>query len=106
MRSPEGQDFWSAGVYQEIEEPGRLVVTDYFTDAEGNAVDPSVYGMSTWPAECRITTTFTEQDGRTRVSVVHAGLSSPLPEGDEVIEQCRQGWNECLDKLEAYLQRP
>lgn len=38
MRSPEGQDFWSTGIYREIVEPERIVCTDSFADAEGNVV--------------------------------------------------------------------
>jgi len=40
MHSPEGQDFWSQGVYREIVEPERIVRTDTFTDEKGNLVSP------------------------------------------------------------------
>jgi len=36
MRSPEGRDFWSKGVYREIVAPERIVCTDFFSDAEGD----------------------------------------------------------------------
>lgn len=32
MRSPEGQDFWSTGVYQEITPMDRTIYTDSFSD--------------------------------------------------------------------------
>src|SRR5688500_6087761 len=38
MRSPEGQDFWSTGVYREVTAPERLVMTDSFADEKGNVV--------------------------------------------------------------------
>lgn len=99
MRSPEGKDYWSKGVYREVIEPERIVSTDSFADENGNAVSPQEYGMSAdWPAEATIEATFTDHDGKTEVTVRH----SPIKPGDER-EMCRQGWNECLDKLAGYL---
>jgi len=45
MRSPEGQDIWSTGVYREIVPLERIVSTDSFADAEGNVVPASHYGI-------------------------------------------------------------
>ena len=99
MRSSEGQEFWSQGVYREIVEPERIVVTDSFADENGNPVSPEHYGMSPdWPAEALITATFTEQAGKTRLTVQH----TPLPSGRER-DLCEQGWSESLDKLADYL---
>ena len=99
MRSSEGQDFWSQGVYREIVEPERIVCTDSFADENGNPVSPEHYGMSPdWPAEALITATFTEHAGKTRLTVQHA----PLPPGRER-DMCEQGWSESLDKLADYL---
>src|SRR5688500_147272 len=36
MRSPDGQDFWSTGVYREIVPMEKLVITDSFADEQGN----------------------------------------------------------------------
>jgi uncharacterized protein YndB with AHSA1/START domain len=41
MRSPEGRDFWSTGVYREIVEPERIVYTHSFADEKGNPVPAS-----------------------------------------------------------------
>jgi uncharacterized protein YndB with AHSA1/START domain len=99
MRSPEGQDFWSRGVYREIVEPKRIACTDSFADEQGNVVSPEHYGMSPeWPAEALITVTFTEHAGKTRLTLQH----SPLPPGRER-DLCRQGWEESFDKLADYL---
>ena len=95
MRSPEGQDFWSTGVYREIVAPSRLVCTDSFADEKGNVVPASHYGMSgEWPLELLVTVTFEEQGGKTRLTLRHVGL----PAG-EMSEQCEAGWNESFDKL-------
>jgi uncharacterized protein YndB with AHSA1/START domain len=99
MHSPEGHNFWSRGVYREIEEPKRIVCTDTFADEKGNTVSPQQYGMSPdWPAEALITVTFTEHAGRTRLMLHH----EPIKPGPEC-EMCQQGWNESLDKLADYL---
>jgi uncharacterized protein YndB with AHSA1/START domain len=51
MRSPEGQDFWSTGVYREIVEPELIAYTHSFVDEKGNPVPASHYQMpGDWPA--------------------------------------------------------
>lgn len=100
MRSPEGKDYWSKGVFREIVEPERIVCTDSFADEKGNIVSPEAYGMSSdWPEEALVTATFEEHAGKTEVTVRYAPVL-PGPERD----MCRQGWNEMLDKLEDYLE--
>ncbi|MEJ2701642.1 MAG: SRPBCC domain-containing protein, partial [Sedimentisphaerales bacterium] len=92
MRSPEGKDYWSRGVYREIVEPERIVGTDSFADENGNPVSPESYGMSPdWPAEALIEVTFADREGKTEVTVRY----SPVKPGSER-DMCRQGWNECL----------
>lgn len=95
MRSPEGQDYWSTGVYREIAAPEKLVCTDSFADEKGNVVPASHYGMTgEWPLELQVTITFEEQSGKTKMTLRHAGL----PAG-EMAEMTGAGWNESFDKL-------
>jgi uncharacterized protein YndB with AHSA1/START domain len=99
MRSPEGQDFWSTGVYREIIEPELIVCTDSFSDAKGKLVPASYYGMSgDWPLELLVRVRFEELDGMTKLTLRHIGI----PEGENR-ELAEAGWNESFDKLEAYL---
>ncbi len=101
MRSPEGEDYWSTGMYREIVPPERIVATDSFADEKGNIVPASQYGMSgDWPMELLMTVTFEEPDGGTRLTVRSAGL----PPG-EPTEQAEAGWNESLDKLAEVLEQ-
>jgi uncharacterized protein YndB with AHSA1/START domain len=101
MRSPEGREYWSTGVYREIVAPERLVATDSFADEHGNVVPASYYGMSgDWPVEMLVTVTFEEQDGKTKLTVRHSGLEA---HSDTDIQNMRQGWNETLDKLDEFL---
>jgi uncharacterized protein YndB with AHSA1/START domain len=99
MRSPEGQDIWSTGVYKDIVPRERIVSTDSFADAEGNVVPASYYGMSgDWPLELMVTVIFQEEDGKTRLTLQHTGF--PDNENKTLAEA---GWNESLDKLAEYL---
>jgi uncharacterized protein YndB with AHSA1/START domain len=95
MRSPEGQEFWSTGVYREIVEPSLLVCTDSFADEKGTVVPATHYGMSPdFPLELQITVTLEEDDGKTRMTLRHVGIPS-----GEMSEMCEAGWNESFDKL-------
>ena len=99
MRSPEGRDFWSKGVFREIVVPERIVLTDSFADAEGNVVPATHYGMSPkWPLETLMTVTFDEHAGATTVTVRHAGI----PSGEDQ-DVAQQGWSESVDRLAGYL---
>lgn len=95
MRSPEGQDYWSTGVYKEITPVERIVYTDSFADEQGNVVPASHYHMpGEWPLEAVVTLTFEEHENKTRFTLRQAGL----PEG-EMTEMTGAGWNESFDKL-------
>jgi uncharacterized protein YndB with AHSA1/START domain len=99
MRSPEGQDYWSAGVYREIMPPERLVCTDSFADEQGNVVPATHYGMGDdVPLEMLVTVTLEDVGGKTKMTLVHAGL----PAGD-MREGAGTGWSESFDKLEQAL---
>lgn len=99
MRSPEGQEFWSTGVYREIVAPARLVYTDSFADEKGNVVPASHYGMvGDWPLELLVTVTFEANGKKTKMILRHAGI----PAG-KMRELCEAGWNESFDKLAEVL---
>ncbi len=95
MRSPEGQDYWSTGVYQEIVPLERIVCTDSFADEAGNVVPATHYAMGPdFPLEMLVTVTFEELDGKTKLTLRHAGL----PAGADS-DGAQQGWSESFDKL-------
>lgn len=97
MRSPDGKDYWSTGVYREIVPEKRLVMTDSFADEKGNVVPGSYYGMAPdFPREMLITVTFEDAGGRTKLTLKHSGAKN-IPESD--LASMTQGWNESLDKL-------
>jgi uncharacterized protein YndB with AHSA1/START domain len=95
MRSPEGRDYWSTGVYLEIIPVERLVFTDCFADEQGNVVSATYYGLSTdFPLEMLVTVTLEEWEGKTKLTLKHTNL----PAGGEG-EGAQQGWSESFDKL-------
>ncbi len=96
MRSPDGKDYWSTGVYTEINEPEVIVCSDSFSDEKGNIVPAAHYGMNPdFPLEMMLYVKLEEMDGKTKLTLKHSGL----PEGKDR-EMAKQGWEESLDKLE------
>ena len=95
MQSPDGQVYWSTGTFHEIVPMERLVVTDSFADEQGNVVPPSHYGMEgDHPMEGRVTVTFADVGGKTRLTVRYEGMAP-----SETRDLAESGWNETLDKL-------
>jgi len=94
MRSAEGRDFWSTGVYDQIVPLERIAYADSFADKKGNIVSAVHYAMSAeFPLEMRVTVTFEDVGGKTRLTLTHAGI----PEKER--EMCTAGWSESLYKL-------
>ncbi len=99
MRSPEGKDYWSTGVYREIVPPEKIVFTDSFADEKGNVVAATHYGMSAdFSREMLVILMLEDDDGRTKLTLRHAGL----PPGKDT-DDCREGWNQSFDKLAEVL---
>lgn len=100
MRSPEGQDVWSLGVFREVEPPSRLVYDDSFADELGNIVPASYYDMDMGddvPLVMTVSVTFDDVDGKTKMTLRHAGLPNAHGEG------ANEGWSQSFDKLAEYL---
>ena len=96
MRSPDGKDTWSTGTVKELVPEKKLVVTDSFADEKGNIINASEIGMpGKWPDESLITFELQEADGATKLHLRHEGIPP------EMHDDCVEGWNQCLDKLEG-----
>jgi len=101
MRSPDGKDYWSTGVYREIVEPQRIVYTDCFADEKGSPVPASHYGMGDDTLlEMLVTVTLQEHGGGTKLILEHAG--APAGQESALMEA---GWNESFDKMAEALER-
>jgi uncharacterized protein YndB with AHSA1/START domain len=95
MRSADGKDYWSTGVYHEIIPLERIICTDSFADESGNIVPASHYGMKEdFPMTMLVTVTFEDLKGATKMTLRHAGL----PAGT-MTDMTSAGWNESFDKL-------
>lgn len=89
MRSPDGVEYWLAGVYREVVAPERLVFTHAFDDEDGKP-----------GPETLVTVTFADEGGKTRLTLRQSGFRSiPSRDGHEA------GWSECFDRLSDYLPR-
>lgn len=88
IRSPEGTDHWMQGVYREVIEPERLIFTFAWEDESGQPKH-----------ETLITVTFLEQDTQTKMIFRQA-----LFESVDGRDAHHSGWDQCFDRLEAYLQ--
>jgi uncharacterized protein YndB with AHSA1/START domain len=95
MRSPQGEEYWSSGIYEVIEFPRSIVARDCYSDARGNILSPSSAGLpSTWPSTLLLRLSFEPMDANaTRLHLSHGAMPPELE------QSCREGWNEALDKL-------
>ncbi len=111
MHGPAGsewdKDMYSAGVYKEIVPNEKMVVTDYFSDAEGNMIEPDKSGMDpNFPKEMTITVLFeTVDDDKSKLSIIYA-----KPESKEQVEAMlksgmNEGWSTSLDKMAKVVEK-
>jgi len=95
MKGPDGKEYWSTGTVKELIPKKKLVVTDSFSDSQGNIKTAAEHGLKgDWPKELLITFELEEADGATKLRLQHKGVP------DEMHDECKQGWNESFDKLE------
>lgn len=104
MHGPEGsqwdRDMYTAGVFKEIVPNEKLVVTDYFSDKDGNIIEPSSEGQDAqFPKESTYTILFEDVDGKTKLSLIF-----PMPtteaEREAVLKSgMEEGWKSSLNKL-------
>lgn len=107
MKTPDGQEIWSGGEYKEIVPNERLIMSDYFTDKDGNKVSPTVYGMPhDFPLEMTITVTLEDtKDPASEFSPIKTKMTlrqGPHPAG-EIFSMARAGWSESFEKLAELL---
>ena len=100
MRSPDGHDLFTTWTYQAIVPLERLEFVLNFSDADGNAIDPTSIGMP--PGIPRgvphVVTLKSVGENQTEMTVRESGYTSEL-----VVENSRLGLEQSLDKLAAGL---
>jgi uncharacterized protein YndB with AHSA1/START domain len=87
MRSPQGNDMWVRGVYREIVEPERLVLSGGWEDADGKVGRETV-----------TTVIFEERGGKTKLTL-HNGIFESVASRDSH----RGGWSASIERLAQYL---
>ncbi len=64
MQAPDGKKYWNQGVYREIVVPEKIVSVMDFSDAPGNTLKPTDYGIGPdFPSEVNDTVTFRRWEG-------------------------------------------
>ena len=120
MQGPKGSEWdrvmYSAGEYKEIIPPSaesrqaKLVVTDYFSDSEGNMIAPSKEGQdSNFPKVMTVTVFFEEVESGASAdglstSKTKLSIHYPRPKSDEEYQAIlksgmKEGWQSSLNKL-------
>jgi uncharacterized protein YndB with AHSA1/START domain len=87
MRSAQGREDRQRGVFREIVAPERLVFTYAFEDEVGKRGHETI-----------VTVTFTDDAGKTRLTVHQA-----IFESDEMRNDHVRGWGETLERLTDYV---
>jgi len=94
MHSPEGQEFPNRGVYLEVVENQRLIITDAYTEAW----EPSERPFMT------VVLTFEDEGGKTRYTArVRHWTVADREEHERM--GFYQGWGQCIDQLAALVAR-
>lgn len=106
MRSPEGAEYPLKGVYREVVEPERLVLTDNWDDHpdEWQALlrENREEGEGKPAQEALNTVTFEEHDGKTTLTI--RTLFESVAVRDAMLKMgMSEGWAQSLDRLEAHL---
>jgi uncharacterized protein YndB with AHSA1/START domain len=86
-----GQRWPMRGVFQEVDEPAKLVFTNQAVDEDDNVL---LDGMTT--------VTFEEENGKTKMTM-HAAVKGVSPEAPQMLDGMEAGWSQSFDKLTALL---
>ncbi|MGB7157309.1 MAG: SRPBCC domain-containing protein [Tepidisphaeraceae bacterium] len=104
LRGPDGMEMWGKFTYREIVPQERLVWINAFSDAKGGLGRHPM--APDWPQQMLTTTTFTEKDGKTIVTIRWIPIDA-TPEERKTFEAGRDGmkmgWTGTFEQLTAYL---
>ena len=96
MRTPDGYEGWNAVEYHEIVLYEKIVSLMYFSDSEGNKIEPEQLGIEDEAIEGAYDVTIFEDlgNGQTKLTFI----------GNETMENAKnsgqfEGWNEILEKV-------
>ena len=101
MQGPDGKIVYSGGAIEELIPNQKLIVGDMFTDKEGKEIDPAEYGMpGDWPkGGGRIIFEFIKLGANeSQLKISHQGIPK------EMHDDCVQGWDSSLNKLQRFVE--
>ena len=104
MTLPDGKKMWGKWVFREVKRPERLVLVSSFSDEAGGLTRHPL--SPDWPLENLQTTTFSEKDGQTTVTLEWLPINASDKERqtfDGAHDSMNNGWGGTMDKLDAYL---
>jgi uncharacterized protein YndB with AHSA1/START domain len=104
MKSADGHEMWGKWIFREIVPTEKLVVIVSFSDAKGGVTRHPL--SATWPLETLSTTTFTERNGKTTLSLRWVAINATEAERktfDSSHDSMTQGWGGTMEQLTEYL---
>jgi len=104
QKMPDGREMYGKWVYREVVPPERLVIVSSFTDDKENLVRHPL--SPNWPLEMLGTSTFTENQGRTTLTIRTRPLNATESECKTFYDaksSMEQGFAGTFDRLDEYL---
>jgi uncharacterized protein YndB with AHSA1/START domain len=106
LRGPDGNEVWGKWTYRDIVPPERLVIVQSFSNAEAQITRHPF--APDWPRETLSTTTFTEKEGKTTITIHWSPFNATELEQqtfDHARPSMTQGWTGTFDQLADYLEK-
>lgn len=104
MATPEGFKMWGKFIYREIHPKDKIVLVNSFSDENGGITRHPM--SATWPLEMLTKTEFTEENGKTTITIRWSPLN-PTEEEQKTFDTShdgmRQGWTGTFEQLDEYL---
>ena len=98
MKTPDGYESWNAIEYHEIVLHEKIVSSMYFSDSEGNKIDPEQLGIEDEAIDGAYDVALFEDLGNGQTKLTHTG-NEPMESAKNSGQM--EGWNQILDKVAA-----
>jgi uncharacterized protein YndB with AHSA1/START domain len=105
MRAPNGAEMWGRFEFEEIAPPERLVFISGFSDPQGGLAHHSMAPQ--FPLEVRNIATFTEDGGRTTVTLTGSPIRATDAQREfyeSMFDSMQGGFKGTFDQLESFLE--
>ncbi|MES2747633.1 MAG: SRPBCC domain-containing protein [Bacteroidota bacterium] len=99
ISNPIHGECWCIGSYEEVVDLEKIVYSIAIADENGNTIDPKSKGMDeNWPRETKVTVTFTEFEGKTKLTLYQT-VSESLAKKTGAYPS----WIQMLERLEVVI---